>query len=77
MKTYKIEHTRKGRTKIIEGTLRELIEYFSYTLEVGNSWNKKINRNPKTIQSFISNLKKSYDEKEGACYERTHIELVG
>lgn len=44
-----------------EGTLEELIEAFSYTLEVGESWqhergNKKINRNPKTIQSLCTNL---------------------
>ena len=42
-------------------TLAEAIEYFGYTLEVGASWqhekgNKKINRNPTTIKSLISNL---------------------
>ena len=47
-----------------EGTLKELIEYFSYTLEVGKSWenekgNKKINMNPKNIQALITNLERA------------------
>ena len=42
-------------------TLAEAIEYHGYTLECGASWqhergNKKINRNPKTIKSLITNL---------------------
>ena len=42
-------------------TLEEAIDYFGYTLEVGASWahekgNKKIDRNPKTIKSLITNL---------------------
>jgi hypothetical protein len=75
-KTYKIKVVRKEREKIIEDTLENLIEYFSYTLEVGHSWNRKINKNPTTIKSFISNLRKSFEEKEGGCYERTYIELI-
>lgn len=74
-KIYTVIKTRKGRTDEIQGTLEELISYFGYTLEVGHSWNPKIQRNPKTIKSFISNLKKSYDEKEGSCYERTSVNL--
>ena len=76
MKVYKVRKIRKGRETTIEGTLNYLIDYFGYTLEVGNSWNPKINTNPKTIKGFISSLKKSLDEKEGACFERTYIELV-
>ena len=76
-KTHKINisHTRRGE-RIVEGTLEYLIGYFGYTLEVGNSWNSRINRNPKTIRSFVTNLQNSYYEKEGACYERTYVELV-
>ena len=77
-KTYKIKisHTKRG-DRIVEGTLDYLInDYFGYTLEIGHSWNNKINRNPKTIRSFVSNLQKSYYEKEAACYERTFVELV-
>ena len=75
-KTYKIKKVRKDRESIIEGTLEYLKDYFSYTFEVGYSRNRKINKNPKTIDSFISNLEKSLDEKEGACYERTSIYLI-
>ena len=74
-KTYTIIKTRKGRESEISGTLEELQEYFDYTFEVGHSWNSKIIRKPKTIKSFISNLQKSYEEKEGACFERTFVEL--
>lgn len=42
-------------------TIAEAVNYYSYTLEKGASWshekgNKKINQNPKTIVSLISNL---------------------
>lgn len=67
--------TGNGDTREITGTLAYLIQYFSYTLEVGASYNPKINRQPKTIKSFISNLEKALDEKEGACYNRTLISL--
>lgn len=59
----------------VTGDLAYLLNYFSYTLECGNSWNKKINRYPKTIKSFIKNLQASYEEKEAACYNRTFVEL--
>jgi len=77
MKKFKVRvnHTRRGE-KIVEGTLEELKQYFGYALEIGNSWNSKINKNPKTIKSFISNLQKSYEEKEASCYERTFVELA-
>ena len=42
-------------------TVAEAVEYYSYTLECGASYehergNKKINRNPKNIDSLIKNL---------------------
>ena len=42
-------------------TVEEAVDYYGYTLECGASWqhergNKKINRNPKTIKSLITNL---------------------
>jgi hypothetical protein len=73
---YKIKKHRKGRESIVEGTLEYLTQYFSYTLEVGHSYNPKIDRHPKTIKSLMTNLRKSLDIKEGACYERTYLELV-
>jgi len=47
-------------------TIEEAIDYFGYTLQCGQSWqhepgNKKINRNPKTIKSLISNLNNAVD----------------
>jgi len=76
-KIYKILKTRKGRETIVEGTLDYLKSYFGYTLEVGRSWDCKI-KHPKdinTIKSFITNLKKSFDQAEGG-YDRTSIELI-
>lgn len=44
-----------------EGTLEELVQYYKYTLETGKSYehekgNKKININPKNIESLVKNL---------------------
>ena len=77
-KVYKVKITHSKREdKIVEGTLDYLInQYFGYTLEIGASWNPKIQRYPKTIKSFVSNLQKSYEEKEAACYERTYVYLI-
>jgi hypothetical protein len=52
---------RRGNEKDVSGTIPELIEYFGYTLEVGQSWqhekgNKTINRNPETIEELVKNL---------------------
>lgn len=47
----------------VSGTLEELTKYFSYTLEVGNSWDHKIPTNPRTIKSLLSALEKSYEIK--------------
>jgi len=61
MKQYCITVKRNGRESDFKGTLEELIKTFSYTLEVGKSYengkgNKKIDKNPKTIKSLIKNL---------------------
>ncbi len=76
IKLKKIRIGRSDSEKIYKGTLSELIEMFQYTLELGNSVRKSINKNPKTIKSFISNLQKSFNVKEGNCYGRTIIELI-
>jgi len=75
-KSYKIKisHTRRP-DRFIDGTIAELLEDFSYNFLVGKQYNSKINTNPKTIKSFISNLEKSYDEMEGG-YERTFFTLI-
>lgn len=64
MKQYIITSTRPmSRRSYTSGplTVPEAVKYYGYTLEVGASWshekgNKKINRNPKTIKSLITNL---------------------
>lgn len=79
-KVYKVKVSRcsisRSSERITEGTLEELTKYFGYTLEVGNSWNSKINTNPKTIKSLISNVQKSVDIINGNTYTTESIELV-
>jgi hypothetical protein len=76
-KTYKlnISHSRRD-DRVVEGDLAYLINYFSYTLLIGNSHKSSISTNPKTIKSLVNNLNKSFNIKEAACYERTYIDLV-
>lgn len=77
MKSYTVSYSRGDKNpNIVSGTLEELIDRFSYTLLVGYSYDKKINRYPKTIKSFISNINKAFDIKEGSCYERTSVTLI-
>ena len=69
-KVFKVKVTKSGvsrtREMIWEGTLDYLInQVFGYTLECGNSWNRKINRNPKSIGALVTALNKSYNEIEG------------
>ena len=49
------------RTNVQVGTITDLVQAYSYTLEVGESWqhekgNCKINRTPKGIKSLIKNI---------------------
>ena len=51
----------KTSTYTYSGTLEELIEKFSYTLEVGVSYayergSKKVNRTPKTMKQLMTSL---------------------
>lgn len=63
-KQYVITYTRPYTGRSYETdpkTVEEAVKYFGYTLECGASYehergNKKINRNPKTIKSLITNL---------------------
>ena len=65
-----------NKERHVHGTVEQLTKYFGYTLEVGNSIDRRINRQPKTIASLVSNLRKAYDAKEASCYNRTFIEQV-
>ena len=66
MKTYTIITERRGRETEYTGTLEELVQKFSYTLEKGKSWerergNKKISLNPKTAAALVKNLNNAED----------------
>ena len=79
-KTFKVKITKSGmrdtRETIWEGTIEYLVNsVFGYTLECGNSWNRKINRRPKTIGALITAVNRSYDEIEGG-FTRSSVELV-
>lgn len=76
MKTFTIIKTRRGNQSEFTGTIESLVKDFSYTLECGNSWNPKINRNPKTAKSLVSALNKSVAETMGACYDPDYYELA-
>jgi hypothetical protein len=88
MKTYKLKITRNSiylpsnsSVSYVEGTLEELVKYFSYALEVGQSWetesgNKKINRNPKTIRSLITNVMNAKNNAARNGYGGYYVELV-
>ena len=79
-KIYRVKKIRSGMNgsseTIFEGSLDHLKSgVFGYTLECGASWNPKINRNPKTINSLIKAINMSYDEIEGG-YTRSRVEVV-
>jgi hypothetical protein len=69
----KITKCHRDKETAFEGTLDELIQVFSYTLECGHSWNHKINKHPTTLKSLVSNINKSYKETQGACYNQDYV----
>lgn len=73
--TQNIYGMEKTRTYTHEGTVEELVANSKYTLEVGQSYNYKINTNPKTIRGYISNLEKSLKEKHCCPVEVSYIEV--
>lgn len=59
--TYKIEFTHNDRSRIIEGTLEELIDRFSYKLECGAAYQheegcREVSKNPEDIDDLIESL---------------------
>ena len=78
-KSYKVTRNIYGmsrtRTYTDEGTLEELLEHAKYTFEVGYSYNRKINTNPKTIKSFVSNYRKALEEKHCCPVEVDYMEI--
>ena len=78
---YSVTSERNGRERSKSGTLAELIEYYGYTLETGKSYehergNRKINLNPKSIESLVQNLNnaKSNAAANGQSNERFYVD---
>ena len=85
MKTYTIKSVRYNfpdSPKFYTGTLEHLVnEVFGYTLEVGASYahekgNKKINRNPKTGTSLVTNLNNAVSNSAANGCASKYYELV-
>ncbi len=82
MKKYVIRTHRNGRIRISEPkTLEELVEGAKYTLETGKSYQhekgkSKINTNPKTINSFITNFNNAKDNAARDGFANHWIELA-
>lgn len=79
-KVYQIIRNRRDKDTIHEGTIPELIEYFRYTLEKGQSWqyergNKKINTNPKTIDALVRALNDSEDNAAANGYSGVYYRV--
>jgi hypothetical protein len=81
-KIYKIvcTNTRTGRTYTQEGTLEQLIKCYGYTLECGASYqrekgNSKINRQPKTIKSLVTNLNNAINNSAANGYASQYYTL--
>ncbi|MEA5015015.1 MAG: hypothetical protein VB099_10680 [Candidatus Limiplasma sp.] len=52
-------HGENPAPKSYTGALAELTEIFSYTLKCGNSWDRRVSCQPKTIASLVSNLNRA------------------
>ena len=86
MKEYTVIETRYSRysgyrTHEYKGTLPQLIQVFSYTLECGKSWqwekgNKKINTQPKSARSLVDNLNKAVNNSAANGCANTSYSLA-
>ena len=74
-KIYTIIKKHRGRTHEHTGTLEELTNAFSYTLQCGHSWNSKIPTQPRTIKSLMSALSKCVHETQGSCFDQDSYRL--
>jgi len=73
--------TRNGRDSEIVGTIDYLVnQYFNYTLECGRSYerekgNYKINCNPKSAKSLVTNLNRAVTNSAANGYASTYYSL--
>jgi len=82
-KSFIVESVRRrnGSRTRFEGTIDELNKMFSYTLEVGKSWehesgNSKINCNPRSIKVLIKNLNNAKNNAAANGYADRYYEQV-
>ena len=80
-KVYTIISHRNGKEYPTVGTLPELIKGFTYTLDVGKSWehekgNKKINMNPKSAATLVKNLNAAKDNAAMNGYSSQRYSLA-
>lgn len=79
--TIERKRVRDGTGLRHTGTLPELIQTFSYTLDVGRSWqhekgNAKINCKPGTIASLVKNLNNAVNNAASNGYAGVSYTLV-
>jgi hypothetical protein len=73
--------TRNGEDSEIIGTVEYLVNsYFGYTLECGRSWehekgNYKINCNPKSAKSLVTNLNRAVTNSAANGCASTYFSL--
>jgi len=82
-KVYTIESVRHrtGSRSSQTGTLEELIKAYGYTLDCGRSWehergNKKINCNPKSVKTLVTNLNNAVNNSAQNGYAGVTYSLV-
>jgi methyltransferase-like protein len=79
--TILVHNRRSGSVREATGTLDYLVNrYFRYTLECGQSYereagNKKINCNPKTAKSLVTNLNNAANNSAANGYSSTSYSL--
>lgn len=78
-KMYRITVHRSGRSRSHEGTLADLTQHHSYTLQTGKSYehekgNKKINLKPRTISDLVKNLRNASNNSARNGYSGIHYE---
>lgn len=79
---YTVVIDRKGREKPVSGTMEELLDYFSYTLEVGKSYEHergryKINMAPKNVQQLVDALNKAVTNAAANSAPSTYYSVGG
>jgi hypothetical protein len=65
-----------GKKKYAEGTVEELVSYFSNILSYGKQRYANILDKPKSISAFIKALNRSFDVEGAGFYKRTFVKTV-